>query len=794
MKNNIGKLRILVYFAVALFIVSCSTTSKLEEDEVLYTGVKKFNIETADGNPINEDVKTQLATVINVKPNNSLISPYIRSPFPIGLWVYNHWSDSCKGLKGWLYNKLVEQPVLITDVRPDMRLSMLRKVMDNNGYFGSTASYDLLYDKKNPKKARINYTVRATKPYEISSIEYFKPTTKVTEMIDSMLQNNNYLKVGNRFSLDSLNQVRIDVANNLRNRGYFYFRPDYIEYLADSTIEQGKIALRLNFSSNVPDAALRVFRTGNITTRVNRARTTTSVGRSSLTGENMTIDTALIRNRMRANIDTFDLKRKGKLIKAKSAHVNPNMIASNIRFTQGRTFSVRNMDATQNNLSRTGVFSGIMIDVTPIDSITPDRDSINVLINCTLDQPIEAKIEGKLKSKSNSFIGPGLELGLTHKNLFGGGEQLTTTATAAYEWQTGGDSHEKVNRNSYMFGLQADLAIPRLLAPKFVDRSRRYVNWTRFSLSGKILNRPQYFKMGQLGGSISWEWHANRNSLNVFTPFSLKYNKLMSKTEIFEELIEENKALANSFRNQFIPEMKYEYTYDRKINADNNITFSASASEAGNIFAAIWRIAGVKGEKKMFGTPFSQYVKFQTQVVHKHRVFADHWLVSRILVGAAHAYGNSTEMPYSEQFYTGGANSVRAFAVRSIGPGSYVSDQQTANGYYDQTGTFKVELNAEYRFTILGYLKGAVFVDAGNVWLLKDDEDRPGGKLQMKNFFKELALGTGIGLRFDMDMLVIRGDLGIGIHAPYYTGKSGYYNMISFKDSLAFHIAIGYPF
>ena len=151
-------------------------------------------------------------------------------------------------------------------------------------------------------------------------------------------------------------------------------------------------------------------------------------------------------------------------------------------------------------------------------------------------------------------------------------------------------------------------------------------------------------------------------------------------------------------------------------------------------------------------------------------------------------------MPYSEQFYCGGANSVRAFAVRSIGPGSYRVPADQINGYFDQTGTFKFEFNLEYRFPILGPLHGAVFFDSGNVWLLKEDPARPGGMLRGSTFLKDLATGTGVGLRLDIGMLVIRGDLGIGIHAPYDTGKRGYYNMTKFKNSLAFHLAIGYPF
>ena len=203
----------------------------------------------------------------------------------------------------------------------------------------------------------------------------------------------------------------------------------------------------------------------------------------------------------------------------------------------------------------------------------------------------------------------------------------------------------------------------------------------------------------------------------------------------------------------------------------------------------------MKGEKKLFGTPFSQFVKGEAQLVYSRRLIpkSEHWLVSRVLIGAAHAYANSSEVPYSEQFYIGGANSIRAFTVRSLGPGSYRPPEALKNGYFDQTGTFKLELNSEYRFPIVSVLHGAVFVDAGNIWLLKDDPQRPGGKLNGKTFLKDIALGTGVGLRVDIGMLVIRGDLGYGLHAPYYNGTPHYFN-IAFKKAFAFHLAIGYPF
>lgn len=757
--------------AMACIAVSCSTTSRLEEGDVLYDGVKKVDIRL---NPetlaVAEGVSDQIVEAVNVKPNNSLISPYVRHPFPVGLWVYNHWSDSTRGLKGWLYKLLVDEPVLISNVKPDNRVKMINTVLADNGYFDSRASYDLLYNKRNPKKAKILYNVDVRPAYTISSVGYLNDDSDIGRMIDSMARVSGYYRVGSRYSLDSLNAVRVEITNRLRNRGYYYFRPDYLEYLADSTMHKGKIALRMTYSQTVPRAALQSYTTGDITTTVYR------------------------NSRRRGMADTVDLGRKGILIKMMPVRLRKNLMPSNMTFRRGKLFMVRDMDRTQNKLSQLGIFSGIDIAVTPIDSLMPDQRTVDVDVTCTMDQPLEAKIEAQATSKSNSYIGPGIELGLQHKNVFGGAEMLNTEANINYEWQTGGKNGAKGNYNSYAFGVSTTLAFPRLLAPSWVDRSRRYQNWTKINLSAELMNRSSFFKMAKFALGFTWQWHASRYSTNEFTPFKLTYTKLLTTTERFDSTMSVNPAVALSFRDQFIPEMRYSYTYDRAFDADNTLTWNVQLVEAGNIFSGLWRLAGVKEDKKLFGTPFSQFVKGQTSVVYGHRLKNGHRIVARVLVGAAHAYGNSTQVPYMEQFYIGGANSVRAFAVRSIGPGGFHNDMKDKMSYYDQTGTFKMEMNLEYRFPIFSYLKGAAFVDAGNIWLLKDDENRPEGKLRMNKFFKQLALGTGVGLRLDMDMIVIRADLGVGLHAPYDTGKRGYYNLSSFKNSLAFHLAIGYPF
>lgn len=766
-KRHIFLLLALAGIVLAL-ATSCSTTKKLGENDVLYTGVKHLKYHEED-TKLDAGVKDDIFTAINVRPNNPLYSPYYRTPFPIGLMIYNNIDEDATGFKGWLYKHFAAKPVLMKRVNPQARVDMINTILRNNGYFTSSAEYTL-HPSSNPKKAKVSYDVTVNPPYTIGNVQYTGGKDPLMMMVDSLARENRYLQTGSRYCLDSLSAVRIDITNYVRNHGYYFFRPEYIQYLADSVQQNGIIHLHMVESNDIPNNARIKYLTHDIVASV-------------------------FNDDGRGDPDTINTERC-TLIKYEPVYIKDHVIPNSIRARKGHQFRVNSIDRTQAALSRLGIFSTVDIQVNPLDSITPDGEGLlDLNINCQLDKPWEVTFEMHGASKSNSFIGPGVEIGASHKNAFGAGEKFSVDIYGDYEWQTGGSGNYKGSDfNSYEFGIESKLDFPRLLAPKFLYPSRRYTNWTRFSISADLMNRPRNFKMSQLSFAATWEWHADRYSSHVLTPFKLTYNRLLSTSHEFDSVMAKNPALKESFKDVFIPKIEYTYTFDRDITHRDHITFIGSVSEAGNIASGLWSLFGAKGTKQLLGTPFSQFVKGQGQVVWTRRLGLKSVLASRLLLGIAHAYGNSDEVPYREQFYVGGSNSVRAFAVRTLGPGSFTADTTRGFSYYDQTGTFKFEANVEYRFPILGYFNGAVFLDAGNIWLLEDDEDRPGGQLKMKNFFKELAVGTGVGLRFDMTMLVVRADLGIGIHAPYDTGKSGYFNIPSFKKALAFHLAIGYPF
>lgn len=753
---------------ILIAVSSCSTTRRIPEGETRYTGVGKMEVVKPKDVKVPSALMADMNQAVACDPNNYIFASFIK--IPVGLWVYNNWNDSTKGIGGWLYRKLVKQPVLISDVRAEMRTKLMEQILDNNGYFGSTVSYDVAYDKRNHKKAAIDYTINLSNPYPIDSIIYLNEGDVMSHFIDSVARKSPYLKKGEIFCVDSLSAERIRIANAMRNRGYYYFRPEYIEFLADSLITPGKIAIKLDIAENTPDMARQPYRVNNIYTTILRKS-----------------------KRNPGTPDTLFTNR-GEVIVMRPARLRKNLIPSCITFRKGKLFSVRDMDRTQTRLSRLGIFGNIQIQPIPVDT-TSGHGLLDVYTTCQFENPIEASIEVNATSKSNSYIGPGLILGLSHNNIFGGGEKLSLQMNADYEWQTGKNRGSVFN--SYEFGLTATLAFPRLLAPKFVRRTNRDLNWTTIQLGANILNRPHYFKLAEFNTGITYEWRATRNSLNQFTPIKLSYTKLISTTHDFDSIMAQNPAVALSFQSQYIPKLSYTYTLDKFLEREriNGINFTTTFTEAGNIFDAIYRLCGVKGEKRLFGTPFSQFVKGEAQLVYNRRLIrgSDQWLVSRVKIGAEHAYGNSKQVPYAEQFYIGGANSIRAFTVRSIGPGSYRAPESEKDGYFDQTGTFILELNTEYRFPIYSVLHGAAFIDAGNVWLLKNDPLRPGGLLQGRTFLRDIALGTGVGLRVDIGMMVIRGDLGYGLHAPYYNGTPHYFN-IKFKDAFAFHLAIGYPF
>ena len=761
----------IVLLAAAALLAACSTTRRLGADEVLYTGVKKIRIEPDSGVVLSAAAESAVREPLSVAPNNPLYSPYLRTPLPIGLWAWNYfYTPKEKGFKYWFYKRLAKQPVLISKVQPELRTRVAEQVLENYGYFGSRASDSLLY-RKHGRKAKVNYTLRIAPPFRYAEISYPAVEGGLKPLVDSM-HATSLLRTGAQYNLDTLTLERQRIARLLRNRGYYYFRPEYLEYLADTTISPQRVAVRLNLKPNIPAVALKPYRVGDITVRLTNIRP--------------------------GPTDTLRL-RNATVIAQQPMKIRPKILARALALEPGQLFTVDAQSRTQTSLNKLGIFRSVNLSVTPLDSLR-GADTLDVTLEAQFDYPLEAALETDVTTKSNSFIGPGITFKLSNNNLFRGGEVLALKLNGSYEWQTGNrNSGGRSSRlNSYELGLNANLNIPRLLLPASMTRRLRYPGSTSFQLGVDLMNRPSFFRLIAFSGSAGYNFQTSPYSRHGLTVFKLTYNKLLHTTESFDRTMDENPAIAMSFRNQFVPSIGYTYTFDKTYGATGNrrLYWQNSVTSAGNLLSGILRAFGERQPQNLFGNRFSQFAKEVSELKFYHRLGRrNNWLATRLLVGVGYAYGNSEVMPYSEQFYIGGANSIRAFTVRSLGPGSYRPPRDDRNGYLDQTGDFKLEANVEYRFGLLGKLGGAVFLDAGNIWLLKNDPKRPGAELKWKGFLNEIALGTGFGLRYDISVLVIRADLGIGLHTPYPNpDKKGYYNISSFKDGLGFHLAIGYPF
>lgn len=762
--------RILVAVGL-LFAAACSTVRRIPEGEVLYTGVKKLRIQPDSGVVLSTAAEEAARQPLSVAPNNPLYSPWLRTPLPIGLWAWNYcYTPREKGFKYWFFKRLAKEPVLLSKVQPGLRTQVAEQALANFGYFGSSVSDSLRY-RKHGRKAKVDYTLRIAEPWFYGEIAYPTVNPGMNPLIDS-LRATSLLRTGAQYNLDTLTAERQRITGILRDRGYYYFRPEYLEFLADTTLRPQRVDLRLTLKPNLPAVALKPYRVGDVTVR--------------------------LRNLRPGPRDTLRL-RNATVIAQRPMKIRPRVLQRALTLRPGQLFTVDAQNRTQNELNQLGIFRSVNLSVTPLDSLR-GGDTLDVAIDAQFDYPLEVALETDATSKSNSFIGPGVTLKVSNNNLFRGGEVLDVKLTGSYEWQTGNkNSGGQTSRmNSYELGLTSNLNLPRLLLPEGWVSRLRYPGSTAFQLGVELMNRPRFFHLIAFSGSAGYNFRTSPYSHHGLTVFKLTYNRLLHTTASFDQTMEENPSIAMSFRNQFVPSISYTYTFDKTYGATGNRRFywQNSLTAAGNLLSGILRAFGERQPQELFGNRFSQFAKEISEVKFYHRIGRrNNWLATRFLVGVGYAYGNSEVMPYSEQFYIGGANSIRAFTVRSIGPGSYRPPADDSDGYLDQTGDFKLEANIEYRFGIMGRLNGAVFLDAGNVWLLKNDPNRPGAELKWKGLLDEIALGTGFGLRYDISYLVIRADLGIGLHTPYPNpDKKGYYNISSFRDGLGFHLAIGYPF
>lgn len=764
---------------VLLVLTSCSVTKNLPEGEVLYTG-EKTSYASRSETAVGQMAIAELDAALYKSPSTKMFGIV---PFPFGMWVYNDFVKYEKGFGKWIFNKFAAKPVFISTVNPDVRVKVGTNLLRDYGYFNGGVRSKTIVDPKDSLKARIEYTVDMKNPYFIDSV-FYQRFTPATLKIMERGRRASLLTPGEQFNVSDLDGERNRISTLLRNRGYFYFRPDYMTYQADTTlVPGGHVSLKLIPVAGLPVAAQRPYYVGN----------TTNI---SLMGKNGEVpnDSLRYKNLMIHYYDKLQVKPK-MLYRWLNyqAYVKNDSLRNSQR---SRLYSQYRQQRIQEKLSQAGIFRYVDLQYVPQDTTTT-CDSLDVRVQATFDKPLDAELDFNITTKSNDQTGPGASFSVNRNNLFGGGETWNVKLKGSYEWQTGGNSSSLMN--SWEMGISSSLVFPRVVFPTFGNREYDFPATTTFRLYADQLNRAKYYKLLSFGGNATYDFQPTRTARHSLTPFRLAFNVLQHESEAFKAIAAKNPALYVSLQNQFIPAIEYSYTYDNTTlrGVTNPRWWQTTVTSAGNLTSLVYRAFGQpfdERKKKLLGAPFAQFLKLNSEYRYLWNIDKNQAIATRVAAGILWSYGNMETAPYSEQFYVGGANSIRAFTVRSIGPGGYQPESSNYS-FINQNGDVRLEANIEYRFRIYKNLHGAVFLDAGNVWLMRSDSARVDGQIRMGSFAKQIALGTGAGLRYDLDFLIFRLDCGVPLHAPYNTGRKKYYNITgNFWKQLGIHFAIGYPF
>ncbi|WP_276875373.1 BamA/TamA family outer membrane protein [Chryseobacterium joostei] len=764
----------LLVSGMASSVVSCSNTRFLKENQMLYTGATvKIENDTISKKE-KKELQSALEANLTPKPNSTFLGMRPK------LYFYNIAKEpkKDKGFNYWLKYKMGEKPVLLGDVDREFNKDIIENYSENKGYFNAKATYDTV--SKN-KKAQVIYTVRPGARYLVDGVKFQKDSTLINQEIQN-LANKTILKNGRPFDLDVIKAERERIDNSLKERGFYYFHPDNIIVQADSTVNKNhKVELNVKLKENTPNLATQQFSIDKVVVFPNYNIQDVKDGKYSIP-----MDKDSLGKYAFDDIYVIDPQHKFK----------PKIFDRALYFKKGDLYNRSNHNLTLNRLISLGVFKFVKNEFVTSDSLSHKFDAYYLL---TPRQIQSLRLEALGRTNSASYAGSELNLNWTHRNFFRGAEQFKASIYGAFDFQMGGAQDAN---NIFRAGTNVQLSIPRIVAPFRFHSSSEFVPRTNITLGYEFQNRTKYYTLNNFTGSFGYLWKENARKEHELKVIDITLVSPAKVTAAYEAMSEGNPAMKRIVERQLIFGPTYSYTYTNTMQPKTNtIYYKGTLDLAGNI-TGLATGADVKKDKerKIFGIPFSQYVKIENDFRFYHKFTEKSSLATRFIGGIAYPYGNSEFVPFSKQFFSGGSNSIRAFRARTLGPGSFDPRTIDPGTYFDQSGDIKLELNAEYRANLYKFLNAAVFVDAGNIWLLHDDKNRPGAKFT-KDFLNEIAVGAGVGLRLDFSILILRLDLAMPLRVPYYEkGNRWAFDKINFgdsnwrKDNLVFNIAIGYPF
>ena len=752
-------------------------TSRLDDNEFLYTGADiEIESDTLSKDYRNE-LKDGMEDNLTPQPNFSFLGIRPR------VFLYNlaggepeEGEETKGGIRNWLRNNAGERPVLLGDVDREFNRDIIVNFAENKGYFNAKATFDTV--TKN-KTAKVVYNVEPGARYHIRDAWFESDSTLLSNEI-MQIQDESLLKSGDPFDLDVIKRERDRIDARLKNRGFYYFHPDNILVQADSTVTSTALVdLNTKIKESTPQMAKEQYTIDKVVIFADY-----NIGDIEEQNYNIPYNTDSLE--VYNGIYIIDPKEKFK----------PKIFDRALYFQKGDLYNRSDHNLTLNRLVSLGVFKFVKNEFEPADSIQNAFDAYYLL---TPNELQSLRLETTARSNSANYVGSEVNLNWTHRNFFRGAEQFNASLYGAFDVQVGGPRDAN---NIIRVGGNARLSIPRIVAPFPIWSSSEFVPRTNAEIGYEMLIRTKLYSLHNFNTSWGYLWKENirkEHELNLLDA-TLVYP--MRVTPEYDSIMAGNPVLQRVVEEQLIFGPTYAYTYTTTMMPiRNQVYYRGQLDLSANLTGLILGANVDEGnQKEIFKIPFSQYIKTDHDFRFYHKLNQKQTLAARVMGGIAYPYGNSEFIPFVRQFFSGGSNSIRAFRARTLGPGSYDPRNQNASFYFDQGGDIRLEMNAEYRAQLAGFFNVAAFVDAGNIWLVNEDETRPGGKFS-GDWYKEIAVGAGLGLRLDFNILILRLDLAMPLRVPYYEENDRWmFNKIDFgnadwrRDNLILNIAIGYPF
>lgn len=753
---------------LTLVLYSCSNTRYIAKGDYLYTGAQINILSDSMSSKKKSAMAEELEELVRPITNSSFLG------FRPKLFFYNLGGDPSKDskLRNWFRTKLGQAPVLFDKVDMDYNASILSNRLENQGYFNVVVNTDTL--KTGQKKRGVQYNVTPKDQYLINKVTFINDSTPLQELI---YRGRKYttLKPGDPYNLETIKQERVRFDNYVKNKGYYYFSANDLIVQVDSSVGDHKVDLYVRVKNSAPKPGLSAY----------------SIDSIFVYTDYVLSDTGL-----QQQADSATLYKDIRIIDPKKTFT-PQIFDRAIFLKSGELYNRNKHNMSLNRLVNLGVFKFVKNSFEISDTL---NHKLNVYYFLTPDNPKAIRMELLGKSNSASYQGAEINLNWSNKNTFRGAELLSVSAYGGADFQM---SAENKGYNIYKAGIETSLTWPRLISPWNFKNVSTYTPKTKATLGYEYLERRKLYALNSFKASWGYLWRQTPYVEHQFNPIEVAYVAPQHVTDLYHESAQGNPSLEKVLEKQFIfgPTYSFTYTNTMKNFKQHTYYYRGLVEMSGNLLGLAMGADQKKGDQKeILGVAFSQYVKLDQEFRHYWKLSKESTLVSRFRAGVGIAYGNSHGMPYSKQFFIGGTNSIRAFKARSLGPGSFNPHSLNTSFVPDQGGDMILEFNIEYRKKLFSIVHGALFVDTGNIWNLNHVSDRPGGKFT-SDFYKEIAVGTGAGLRFDVTFLVLRLDLAFPLRVPYNPeGQRWVIDDIRFgsskwrKENLMLNFAIGYPF